>query len=142
MSRLKGKIWQAAVFVSLALALTSLSEANARGAGGGGHSSVVRSFPGGSSNAGNRSGFYSSSGAPGAPSPKPRVSSYHGGRGYGGGGRGGYGNYNYNNNYANQQSYYQQPGPVNGQVFSGSAHITPSEYGRYVQSYQWPSSHP
>jgi hypothetical protein len=31
---------------------------------------------------------------------------------------------------------------VNGQVFSGSAHITPSEYGRYVQSYQWPSSQP
>jgi hypothetical protein len=144
MSRLKDKVWQTAIFVSLALMLTNVSEANARGGGshgggGSGHSSAGRSFSGGSANVGSRSGFYSTSAALGMPSPKTRVTSaYRGGRGYGGG-RGGYSSYSdYNGNLQN----YYQPGPVNGQVFSGSAHITPSEYGRYVQSYQWPSSHP
>jgi hypothetical protein len=142
MSRLKNKTWQMAAFVSFALMLTGLSEANARGGGhggGGGHSSVSRSTSG-SVGGGSRQGFYPTSAALNMPSPKVHTSSYRGGRGYGGGGRGGYGNYN--NNYGNPENYYQQPGPVNGQVFSGSAHITPSEYGRYVQTYQWPSNQP
>ncbi len=153
MSRLRNNVGHAAVFVSLALMLIGASEVNARGGGGGhggggrssgGGSSVVRSGSGSGPNLGRGlSGNFSASGAFGNPKPSPKPRTTHTVRNYGSG-RGGYYNNNYNNNnLPNQQNYYQQQeGEVNGQVFSGASHIDPSQYGHYVQSYQWPSSKP
>jgi hypothetical protein len=151
MSRLRNNVWHAAVFVSLALMLIGASEANARGGGGhggggGGHASgggsSLRSVSGSGPTLGRGlSGTYSASGAFTNPKPSPKPRTSHVVRNYGGGRGGYYNNYN-NNNLPNQQNYYQQQGTANGQVFSGAAHIDPSQYGHYVQSYQWPSSKP
>ena len=120
MSKLKEKLFQTVVLVGLALTVGCAPEAFARsvghsgGGGGGGHGHVSsgHSYGGG--------GHYYHNGGGG----------YYNNYGWGNGG-------NYGTSYGGQ-GYYPPAGPP-GQVFSGPAHIDPSQYNNYVQTYQWPS---